>query len=401
MMNETIANETSWESDGPKELPLRAKPPRASLALNKKTVVLLVVGISLAVGFAVVEALSPKTSGYEKAKEPSRSAFPSEAVRKLPADYTALKREEVRRLPEKKQVTQKPSETAAPSQVSQEEKMLEEPRIARLKLSASAHASDVSFAGVQLQQQKTSPASSELASSLALAPEMQAAQTNSRDEDNRQDDKSKFLTSARSDSPFLSASFRSPRSPFQLMAGSVIPGVLLTGINSDLPGQIIGQVSQNVFDTVSGKHLLIPQGTKVIGEYDSRISYGQERVLVVWTRLIMPNGTSLSLDGMPGVDLTGYAGLYEKVNNHYLRLLGGVVFGSILGASAQMAYGSNRSIDPTFEELALQGMAQNINQAGQQITRKNLNIQPTLEVSPGQRFNVFVTKDVILKPYKA
>lgn len=398
-----MTDETSWENDAPRPLPLRAKPPRASLTLNKKTVILLVVLLAFATGVAVIEAFSPKTAAYEKAKEASRSAFPSEAVRRLPADYTAVKRDEVKKLPERKQLTQKPvlEATAPPSQMSQEEKILEEQRIARLKLAASAHSSEVTFAGVQLQQQKSSKVPSEFASSLSLPPEVQGLQGNSRDEDNRQDDKSKFLTSTRSDDPILSSSLRSPRSPYQLMAGTVIPGVLLTGINSDLPGQIIGQVSQNVFDTVSGRHLLIPQGTKVIGEYDSRISYGQERVLIVWIRLIMPNGTSLSLEGMPGVDLTGYAGLYERVNNHYLRLLGGVVFGSVLGAGAQMAYGSNRSVDPTFEELALQGMAQNINQAGQQITRKNLQIQPTLEVSPGQRFNVFVTKDVVLKPYKA
>ena len=185
------------------------------------------------------------------------------------------------------------------------------------------------------------------------------------------------------------------------MAGTLIPGLLLTGLNSDLPGQILGQVAQNVFDTSSGNHLLVPQGTKVIGQYDSRIVYGQERVLIVWTRLIFPNGKSISLEGMPGVDLSGYAGLSDQVNNHWGRLLTGVIFSSLLSASAQMAEGRNYStIDPSYGELATQGVARNANQVGQEITRRNLNIQPTLEIRPGFRFNVFVHKDMILEPYK-
>jgi type IV secretion system protein VirB10 len=102
---------------------------------------------------------------------------------------------------------------------------------------------------------------------------------------------------------------------------------------------------------------------------------------------------------MPGVDLSGYAGLHEWVNNHYLKLLTGVVFGSLLGAGAQIANGSNRNVDPAYGQLALEGFAQDTNQVGQQITRRNLNIQPTIEISPGQRFRVFVTKDIVLPPY--
>jgi type IV secretion system protein VirB10 len=157
-------------------------------------------------------------------------------------------------------------------------------------------------------------------------------------------------------------------------------------------------VSQNVYDTVTGKYLLLPQGTKAIGTYDSRISYGQSRVLVVWTRLLRPDGSSIALEGMPGTDLSGYAGLTGRVNNHYMRLLGGVVLGSIIGAGAQVAAGANAQ-NPSFSQLAVQGVGQNINQAGQQITRKNLNIQPTIEVKPGERLNIFATKDLILPAY--
>lgn len=163
---------------------------------------------------------------------------------------------------------------------------------------------------------------------------------------------------------------------------------------------MVGQIRENIYDTVSGRYLLIPQGTRIIGEYDSKISYGQERALIVWTRLIFPNGDSINLEGMPGVDLRGYAGLTGKVNNHYVRLLTGVVLGSVLGAASQIAVGPAGVQNPNFEQLAVAGAAQNINDAGQQITRKNLNMQPTIEIHPGQKFNVFVTKDLILRPYR-
>jgi type IV secretion system protein VirB10 len=158
-------------------------------------------------------------------------------------------------------------------------------------------------------------------------------------------------------------------------------------------------VSQGVYDTVTGRYLLLPQGTKAIGTYDSRVSYGQSRVLVVWTRLLRPDGSSISLEGMPGVDLSGYAGLTGSVNNHYVRLLSGVVLGSIIGAGAQIASGANNQ-NPSYGQLAVQGAGQNINQAGQQITRKNLDIQPTIEVAPGSRLNIVATKDIILPPYE-
>jgi type IV secretion system protein VirB10 len=224
------------------------------------------------------------------------------------------------------------------------------------------------------------------------------ASYSTRDDANAQDAKNDFVSRNRGSDFDLHERVEHPRSPYTLFAGTILPCVLTQGINSDLPGQIGCMISQNVYDTVTGRHLLIPQGTKAIGTYDSRVAYGQERVLVVWTRLLRPDGSTLSLDGMPGVDLSGYAGLTGHVNNHYLRLLGGVVLGSLIGASAQIAVGAN-SQNPSFAALAMQGAGQNINEAGQQITRKNLSIQPTIEVRPGARLNIFATKDLILPPW--
>jgi type IV secretion system protein VirB10 len=224
------------------------------------------------------------------------------------------------------------------------------------------------------------------------------ASTAGRDDANRQDDKSAFEEKGRSSDFDLHHGVQVPASPYTMFAGTLIPCILTQGIDSDLPGQLGCLVSQNVYDTVSGKFLLLPQGTKAIGTYDSRVAYGQSRVLVVWTRLLRPDGSNISLEGMPGVDLSGYAGLTGKVNNHYVRLLTGVVLGSIIGAGAQIAAGSNNQ-NPSFAQLGVQGAGQNINQAGQQITRKNLDIQPTIEVAPGSRLNIVATKDLILPPY--
>jgi type IV secretion system protein VirB10 len=164
---------------------------------------------------------------------------------------------------------------------------------------------------------------------------------------------------------------------------------------------ITAQVSAPVYDTVSGGHVLIPQGATLIGEYDSRITYGQARVLFVWTRIRFPNGSSLSLEGMPGTDLSGFAGVRDKVDNHWWRLAQGVVLGSLIGAAAQQSYGGGLSTaSPSLGQLAAAGAAQNINSAGQQIVQKDLQVQPTLVIRPGQRVAVFVTRDIALPPYR-
>ena len=172
--------------------------------------------------------------------------------------------------------------------------------------------------------------------------------------------------------------------------------MLLTGINSDLPGQIEGQISENVYDTVTGQHLILPQGTKLLGSYDSRVTYGQTRVLIVWTRILRPDGSTLDLEGMPGTDLSGYAGLTGKVDRHLTRLLGAVVMGSLIqaGTSAGTSY-----TDPGFADRFRQGSGQGVNEATQQIVRKELQLQPTIRVAPGARFAVFTTKDVDILPF--
>ena len=211
---------------------------------------------------------------------------------------------------------------------------------------------------------------------------------------NGQGSKQAFLD-READDIYNSGQLQSPRSPYQVMAGGLIPASLVTGLNSDLPGQIIGQVTQNVYDTVTGEYLLIPQGSRLIGRYDSVIAFGQSRALVVWTRLILPNGKSIQLDNLPGTDGQGFAGLKDKVDSHTWNFLKGAVLSSLLSVGSELA-----SDEEDRVIRALQNAGQDTaNIAGQRIIERNLNVQPTLKVRPGWRFNVVVSRDLILEPY--
>ena len=170
-------------------------------------------------------------------------------------------------------------------------------------------------------------------------PPLPFAQAMTNQDQNGQEEKRNFIGSSNSTQFYTGSGLRAPLSKFEIKSGTVIPCTIITGINSDLPGMITAQVRQNVYDTASGRFLLIPQGTKVIGVYDSKIAYAQKRLLVVWNRLILPNGNSLNLEGMPGVDLSGYAGLRDKVNNHFGKLITGGIMTSLFGAGSKMISG--------------------------------------------------------------
>lgn len=211
---------------------------------------------------------------------------------------------------------------------------------------------------------------------------------------NQQSNKIAFLGKEAGDI-YNSHDLQTPRSPYQVMSGTLIPASLITGLNSDLPGQVIGQVSENVYDTVTGNYLLIPQGSRLMGNYDSVIAYGQTRALVVWTRLIFPNGNSIQLDNLPATDGRGFAGLKDKVDRHTWQFIKGAALSSLLSISSELASDSNDRLT-----RALQNAGQDTaNIAGQRIIDRNLNVQPTLKVRPGWRFNVIVSRDLILKPY--
>ena len=188
-----------------------------------------------------------------------------------------------------------------------------------------------------------------------------------------------------------------PASPHQVMAGTVIAASLITGINSDLPGRVIAQVTENIYDTVSGRYVLIPQGSRVIGTYDSVVAFGQERALVVWQRIIMPDGSSIVIENLPATDTAGYAGLEDEVNFHTWRLLQGVALSTLLGVSTEITFGDDES---DLVQPIRQSTQNSVNQAGQRITERNLNIQPTITVRPGWPLRIIVNKDMVLRPYR-
>lgn len=202
----------------------------------------------------------------------------------------------------------------------------------------------------------------------------------------------------------LNSAPQAPRSRFELRAGFVVPGTLISGINSELPGQIVAQVSQNVFDTATGKFLLIPQGARLVGSYSAQVAYGQSRVLIAWQRIVFPDGKAMDIDAMPGSDSAGYAGFKDKVNNHYLRIFASalIMSGIIAGAeiSQPQVVTNNGVLSP--QQSATAAFGQELSQVSGELIRKNLSIAPTLMIRPGFRFNVVVTKDLTFsKPYRS
>ncbi|HIF0302579.1 TPA: TrbI/VirB10 family protein [Legionella pneumophila] len=206
----------------------------------------------------------------------------------------------------------------------------------------------------------------------------------------------------------LHSTVEAPRTPFVLRAGAVIPGIMISGVKPDLPGQIIGQVSQNVYDTATGKYLLFPQGTRLIGMYSNEVSYGQSSVLIAWQRLVFPDGKALDIGSMPGGDSAGFAGFHDQVNNHYVRLFGSALLMS--GVVAGITYSQNptqtgafgQPAQPTAGSVMSAALGQELGQVTSQMIAKNLNIAPSLTIRPGYEFNVIVVKDMTFtKPYQS
>ncbi len=185
-----------------------------------------------------------------------------------------------------------------------------------------------------------------------------------------------------------------PASPWILQAGSVIPAALITGIHSDLPGQITAQVTENVYDSPTGSLLLIPQGTRIIGQYDDGVTFGQRRVLLVWNRLILPGGRSIVLERLPGADASGYAGLEDGVDYHWWDLMKAAGLSTLLAVGAELATDDEDRLIRAIRD----GAQDTINQAGQQIIQRQLQVAPTLTIRPGFPVRIIVTRDLIFEP---
>ncbi|MFN0190538.1 MAG: TrbI/VirB10 family protein [Aestuariivirga sp.] len=209
-----------------------------------------------------------------------------------------------------------------------------------------------------------------------------------------QDRKLAFLNGKPDGSIYNSHGLQKPVSPFTLMAGSIISASLITGLNSDLPGFVIGQVTENVYDTVTGRYLLVPQGTKIVGKYDSVVAYGQKRALIVWQRLIRPDGSSIVIDNLPATDEGGYAGLEDEVDYHTWAILKGIALATLLGVGTEISLGNSESdLIAAIRESA----QENTNRAGQNMVERTIDIQPTLIVRPGWPLRIIVHKDLVFR----
>jgi type IV secretion system protein VirB10 len=221
-----------------------------------------------------------------------------------------------------------------------------------------------------------------------------------QDDPNKQIRKELFLKEAgnQSNKDYLGEVKQSPIGKYEIKAGWLIPAVLESGINSDLPGQVCARVRENVYDTRTGKYLLIPQGTKACGVYDSQVAMGQTRILLVWNRLIFEDGSSISLQGMPGADQAGYAGFDGDVDNHYMRIFGNAILMTIISAGAQLSQpqqSANTNTAPSSGQTMAGALGQQLGQVGTAMTQRNMQIQPTIKQAPGYRFNIMVTRDVV------
>jgi type IV secretion system protein TrbI len=236
-------------------------------------------------------------------------------------------------------------------------------------------------------------------------PNGQAGLENDYDSQNMQSRKEAFLTGSphsQSDD-YLRSTREAPLSRYEIKAGWEIPAVLEQALNSDLPGELKALVTSNVYDTATGLYLLIPQGSRIVGKYDSHVSYGQDGVQVSWSRIIYPDASSIDLDGMIGLDSHGNAGLRDKVDRHYRRLIGFSVLTSLFTAAFEISQRNSQSAltYPTPAQTAGSAVGQELTQTGAQITRRNLNVQPTIKVPAGYKFTVRVNRDILFEaPYE-
>ncbi|GFE77338.1 hypothetical protein NTCA1_49870 [Novosphingobium sp. TCA1] len=185
-------------------------------------------------------------------------------------------------------------------------------------------------------------------------------------------------------------------SPNMLSAGSVIPASLITGLRSDLPGMVIAQVTQQVFDSATGRILLIPQGARLIGSYDSLVAFGQKRALIVWQRIVMPDGSSIRLDNVPASDLSGYAGLEDQVDAHTWQIVKGAAISTLLGVGSELTFTGESDLVQAIR----QSTQQSVSRAGDQLVSRSLQVQPTITIRPGAPVRLVVHRDLVLPPWK-
>ena len=394
----------------PEAVALRAQP-RPVTRLNRRTLAILVGGLSVAVLGATIWSLQPHRRSAAEQTELYNvdRVSKSEGLDGLPSDYS--------KLPKVPELGPPLPGDLGPAIVKSQQPVTptyapqgHDPEDARRKEADAAAASSVFFrsgtpgktAAPATAQGAAAGSASALAGfdPLAAGPASTAAQPSDPTAvQNRQDQKEAFLKGGSTETR-NSGNLQMPSSPYQVMAGTVIAGALVTGIKSDLPGDVIATVTEPVYDTATGKFLLIPQGSRILGRYNSQVSYGQSRVQVVWNRIILPDTSSLTLDNLVGTDPAGYAGLEDDVDWHWNRIVAGAVLTTLLGVGAELAAPENRQDGDRIIIAGRDSAQDSINQVGQEMTRRNMNIQPTLTTRPGLPVRIIVNRDLVLRPYQ-
>lgn len=404
----------------PEQVTLRAQP-RPVTRLNRRMLVIMVGCMATALLGATLWSLqTPQRRGASESTElyNIERISPSEGLARLPADYSQLPPALPPDIPLLGEPL--PGDLGGPILRAEQQgltytqpghDLAEAERLAQLKETGEAAASSLFFstggqrtaaAAVPAQNMGNTQPLSGLAGFDPMA--IGAASTAAQSLDptvvqNRQEQKEAFLQTGFTETR-NSGNLQMPVSPYQVMAGTVIAAALVTGIKSDLPGDVIATVTEPIYDTATGHHLLIPQGSRILGRYNSQVSYGQSRVQVVWNRVILPDTSSFQLDNLVGTDPAGYAGLEDGVDWHWDRIFAGALLTTLLGVGAELAAPENRQDGDRVIIAGRDSVQDSINQIGQEMTRRNMNIQPTLTSRPGLPVRIIVNRDLVLRPYQ-
>ena len=388
----------------PEAVALRAQP-RPVTRLNRRTLAILTGGLSVAVLGATIWSLQPhRRGGGQNELYNVDRVSKSEELDGLPSDYS--------KLPKVAELGPPLPGDLGPAIVASQQPTYmppgHDPEDALRKEAEAAAASSVFFrsgkpgqaAGAIPQAAPGAPSAMAAFDPLAAGPASTGAQpADPTTVQNRQEQKEAFLKGGSTETR-NSGNLQMSASPYQVMAGTVIAAALVTGIKSDLPGDVIATVTEPVYDTATGKFLLIPQGSRILGRYNSQVSYGQSRVQMVWHRIILPDTSSLTLDNLVGTDPAGYAGVEDEVDRHWGRILAGAALTTLLGVGAELAAPENRQDGNRIIIAGRDSAQDSINQVGQEMTRRNMNVQPTLTARPGLSVRIVANRDLRLRPYQ-
>ena len=374
------------------ELRLRADRPRVTRLSRKVIIGAGAVAVTGVLGLCYLALQSHNGNRQQPELYNTQSRNIADGIANLPSDYTEVPK------PTPPLGPPMPGDLGPPILHAQQQGQISSGNDeAQQRLAQEQVAALTSGLFVQTQTQPANATAAEIAQ--ASVPASKSSPTPSDDPtaiENMQDQKFAFMNGPSDVQTVSLDRLQDPASPYVLQAGSIIPAALITGLESDLPGQITAQVTENVYDSPTGKYLLIPQGARLEGEYDSSVSFGQSRILLVWTRLIMPNDQSIVLQRQEGADAQGYSGLEDGVDYHWWGITKAAVLSTVLGIGSELGANDN---DNDIVLALREGTADTLNQAGQQIVERQLNIQPTLTDRNGLPVDVVVDRDLVLTPY--